>query len=275
MLSRWLILFGSCAAAAGTGEVHRYDLARPVVTASLGSALAEVSGVAFAADGRLYGHEDETARIVELDPATGRVLRRFALVDGRSPGSGRILQGDFEDIAVLGNRIFVVTSSAIVWEAVLDRERALLPARPHATRFEAACRETEGLAADGDVLLLLCKHGRRRGAVPVGAWSPATGRLESRARWVLAEAALARASGGRSFAPSALARFPGSDHWLIIAGPERAFVEIDGGGRVVAAGRFPAARHPQPEGLAFAADGRMYIADEGRREGRLTVYGRK
>jgi hypothetical protein len=89
------------------------------------------------------------------------------------------------------------------------------------------------------------------------------------------EAVLARTVGARTFAGSALARFPGSDHWLILAGPESGYVEIDAAARVVGGGRLPSRRHRQPEGAAFAPDGALYLADEGAGGGRLTSYIRR
>lgn len=265
-------------AAGAADELARYDLARPSAHVGIGAGLAEVSGLAFDGAGRLHAHADEAAVLVELDPATGQGRRAFGLTDGRPGGrSRRVLRDDFEDVAIRGDRVFLVTSGAVVWEARIPESASVSPAIPHRTGFEQLCREVEGLAIDGEHLLLLCKHPRPAwaGRVIVGAWRLGDRRLEPRPRWVMDEAVLARAIGARTFGGSALARFPGSDHWLVLAGPESGYVEIDASGRLVGGGRLPPRRHPQPEGAAFAPDGTLHIADEGAGGGRLASYARR
>lgn len=265
-------------AAAPAGEMARYDLARPSVHVPIGTGLAEVSGLAFDGAGRLYAHADEAAVLVELEPATGARRRAFGLTDGRGGGrSRRVLRDDFEDVAVRGDRVFLVTSGAVIWEARLPESASVSPAVPHQTGFEQLCREVEGVALDGEHLLLLCKHPRPAwaGRVIVGAWRIDQRRLERQPRWVLDETALAQAVGAGTFSGSALARFPASDHWLLLAGPEGGYVEIDAGGRVVGGGRLLRQRHRQPEGVAFAPDGTLHVADEGARQGHLTSYARR
>lgn len=265
-------------AAGPAGEIARYDLAQPSIHVPIGAGLAEASGLAFDGAGRLYAHGDEAAVLVELEPGTGAGRRAFGLTDGRPGGrSRRVLRDDFEDVAVRGDRVFLVTSGSVIWEARIPGSASASPAVPHRTGFDQLCREVEGLALDGEHLLLLCKHPRPAwaGRVIVGAWRLDQRRLERQPRWVMDEATLARAVGAKTFSGSALARFPGSDHWLILAGPERGYVEIDAGGRLVGGGRLPRQRHPQPEGVAFAPDGTLHVADEGARQGSLTSYARR
>src|SRR6185312_5725723 len=77
----------------------------------LASELAEISGIGFTSDGRLLGHGDERGTIWQIDPATGEVVKRFGF------GShGHLLRGDFEDIQVVGQRIFLVTSAGKIFE---------------------------------------------------------------------------------------------------------------------------------------------------------------
>ena len=62
------------------GTLARYDLASgPAWTVPLPAALAEVSGLAFTPDGRLFAHGDEEATVWELDPRRGTVRKTFAL----------------------------------------------------------------------------------------------------------------------------------------------------------------------------------------------------
>ena len=74
--------------------------------------------------------------------------------------------------------------------------------------------------------------------------------------------------------PSAVALDPGTGRLLLLDARDHLLVEAERSGRVRSVVQLPPARHPQPEGLAVGADGTLYIADEGRGDGRahLTWY---
>ena len=117
ILSALLLLWLSPRAASGQALEH-YDLAgKPAWRAVLPADLAEISGMAFTPEGRLLAHGDEHALIWNFDPRTRRLRGRFGLV-----GPGGILQGDFEDIAVIGERVFLVTSDAAIYEGKIVPE---------------------------------------------------------------------------------------------------------------------------------------------------------
>jgi hypothetical protein len=48
----------------------------------------------------------------------------------------------------------------------------------------------------------------------------------------------------------------------MVSGPQRAYVEIDSAGRVLAGGTLSERRHRQPEGLAIAPDLTLLVSDE-------------
>jgi hypothetical protein len=254
-----------------------YDLtARPAWQAALPDELAEISGQAFTADGRLFAHGDEQALIYRLDGRSGRILDRFAVAGtGRDPNMAkkprgrrhdpRAVAGDFEDIAIVGARFFLVSSNGVLLEFQEGRAGALVPYRAHDTRLAGRC-EVEGLAHDPatESLLLLCKDRRGKGKlahVEVYAWSLETGRLAPTPRFSIGSSALARVTGAREFSGSAIAAMPNGS-FLLVAGPQQAFAEIDGAGRVVRGGRFPRGIYRQPEGAAFAPDGSLLISSE-------------
>ena len=57
---------------------------------------------------------------------------------------------------------------------------------------------------------------------------------------------------------------------LVLSSVRRMIAVVDRDGRLVAAETFPARLLPQPEGLAFAPDGTLYVASEGA-GGRATI----
>ena len=72
--------------------------------------------------------------------------------------------------------------------------------------------------------------------------------------------------------PSAIEVVPGTDHLLILSSGPAALLEIDGNGVPQGQLRLPR-RHAQPEGLAIAANGDIFISDEGGNGGgTLAIY---
>ena len=232
--------------------------------------LREISGLATMPDGRLFAHADERALIVELDVRRQRVAKTFAM--GRQG-----VRGDFEGIAVVGDRFWLVTSDGILHESAEGANGADVPFRTYDTGIGSQC-EVEGLAYDPATaaLMLACKTPRARalrGTVTVFSWSIQRRALVGRGGLRVRADSLARRAGVSTFSPSGIERDPTTGHWLIIAARERAIVEIAPDGRIVAAAALSRRGHGQAEGIAIAADRTLLIADEGaKRRGTLTTY---
>jgi uncharacterized protein YjiK len=251
-----------CTTAQSSSRLSHYDPAGPATSRiALPDELTEISGLAFTPDGRLLAHGDEQATVYQIDLASGRPVKRFNI-----GGPGGPLLGDFEDIQVVGDRIFLVTSKGEIVEAREGKDGETMPALRRGRELGGAC-EVEGMAWDeaSKSLLLLCKHasGKRwKGQVVILAVSPETGEFEPEPRLVIPEAALRRVTGARSFAGSAVTRQPLSRTYLMVAGPQRLYAEIDSTGKVLGGGKLSTRRHRQPEGIAIAPDLTLLISDE-------------
>ncbi len=250
-----------------------YDLSGAAAwRAELPVDLAEVSGLAFTADGKLLAHGDEQAIVWRFDLSTRRVVARFALGD-----RGRVLIGDFEDIAVAGERLFLVTAEGVVYEGRIA---------PHGQTGQAARRtpglgggcEVEGMTWDESTrsLLLLCKTTRSKrwkNQVVILAVSTETWRFEPEPRILVDEARLEQVTGAKGFNGSALARHPRTGTYLLLAGPQQAYAEVNAAGDLLAGGRLDKARHRQPEGIAIAPDLTLLISDEAAgHDAAITAY---
>jgi hypothetical protein len=256
----------------GSALAHYRLGAVPSRRLKLSSELAEISGIGFTSDGRLLGHGDERGTIWQIDPATGEVGKRFGF------GShGHLLHGDFEDIQVVGQRIFLVTSAGKIFEGREAADGVVVDGVPRSAGLGGAC-EIEGMASDPSTgsLLLLCKQvqGKRwRGAVVILAISIDTWRFEPEPRILIREKALERVTGAKRFAGSAIVRHPRSATYLLLAGPERAYAEVSATGEVLGGGRLPTELHRQPEGIAIAPDLTLFISDEAAgKHATLTAY---
>jgi hypothetical protein len=257
-----LLLLAGRSAAQGTSALAHYDLRGSGDSrVALGKNLAELSGLAFTADGRLLAHGDEKAVISQIDPADGAPLERFSFT-----GRDGVLHGDFEDIQVVGERIFLVTSSGEVYEGRERADGGGVEAVRLSGGLEGVC-SVEGMTWDqpSRSLLLLCKQVRSkrwRNDVVVLSVSSETGRIDEQPRLIIPERELARVTGSKNFNGTAMVRHPTTGTYILIAGPQHAFAEVDGRGRVLAGGRLDPERHRQPESIAIASDRTLLIGDE-------------
>jgi hypothetical protein len=250
-----------------------YDLAGPPAwRAELPSELAEISGLAFTDTGRLLAHGDERAVVYEFDVRRRELESRFGLA-----GPAGLLTDDFEDIEVVGDRVFLVTSAARVYETRIARDGATVEARRRTRGLGGSC-EVEGMTWDEPTrsLLLLCKTTRSRrwkDHVVVLAVSPGSWQFEPRPRILVPHARLQAVTGARGFHGSAIVRHPRTGTYLMVASPERAYAEVSAAGEVLAGGLLDRRRHRQPEGLAIAADLTLLISDEAAgHQAAITAY---
>jgi len=242
----------------------------PVLRWELPGKLDEISGLAVTPDGRLLGHEDQHAIVYELDWRAGRLVKAFALGEPT-------VRGDFEGIAVAGDRLFLVTSNGRVFEAREGGDGERVRYHVYDTGVEETCREVEGLEWDARsrVLLLACKRPREgEGGIRIHRWSPlrrapadpAVLRLDGRSL----------ADGDRDFRPSGLALDPESGHLLVLSSRTRSVAELGPDGALLGHLRLAPGDHPQAEGLALLPDGALAVADEaaGGEKARLAVFPR-
>jgi uncharacterized protein YjiK len=228
--------------------------------------LDEVSGLATTADGRLFGHNDERATVHEIDRETGVLGKRFSLGDP-------MIDGDFEGLAIAGERFFLITSQGLLYEFREAGDRATAPHRATDTGLGASC-EVEGLEFDATeaVLLIACKVSTPdRGSIVVHRFSldPDRGRLAS---IEIPKRQLTAFGLDPEFQASSVAVSPTGTLFLASAAPE-VLIEVDRTGRLLGAVELRRRRHPQSEGLAFGPDGALFIADE-RNDGPTGVLAR-
>ena len=248
--------------------LEQYDFERRLDHFDLPDRLAEISGLAFTSDGRLFGHDDERGRVHHIDTSAGDVGARFSL-------GARTVRDDFEGLAIVGERFFLISSAARIYEFREVEDRGSSQFVVSDTNLGRRC-EVEGFDFDPseDELLIACKEARPDdGFIVVYRW-PIDPLLEMPSPIRIDKDELAAFDLDDDFDPSAVTVTP-SGTILLLAGRQESLIEIDRAGRILAGVELSANRHPQPEGLAFGPDGTLFIADERNgRAARITAYGR-
>ena len=272
----FLPLAGCRGQAQVSGELARYGLGgAPAWQVELPDELREISGLARDGRGRVFAHGDEDGTVYELEPRSGRVLKRFTLAPGdteddlgKKARSGQVT-GDFEDLTIVGDRFYLITSNGKLLEFAEGQPDAAVPYSVHDTGLGRYC-EIEGLTHDAGAgsLLILCKqiHAKAdRDRVAVYAWSVGSKRLESAPRLSVPYGTLARVTGAKAFNGSALALAPGGRALVMVAGPQRVYAGVTADGRTLEGGALARSTLSQPEGLAFLDDGTLLVSSEGGR----------
>ena len=202
--------------------------------------LAEISGLAVDANGRLLAHDDERGVVRTIDALGGDGVIAELPLDDPVPG------GDFEGIAVLDEHIYVITSEGELFDWTPDRlER---------TDLDPGC-EVEGLTDYGDRLVGVCKQipkvdERRIRIFFIDLAGP-----------VIAEQREIRMNF--KIRPSGIAWDATNARFYVVSAkpqPRVVVIEEDDSVRVVA---LDGKQHRQPEGIALVDDG-WFVADEGK-----------
>ena len=234
--------------------------------------LREISGLAMTRDGRLLAHNDERGIVYEIDYREGSIAKAFQLADTANP-----VAGDFEGIAAAGEQIYLVTSSGRLYECSEGADRESVLFNTYATGTGRDC-EIEGLAYDASrrALLLMCKGARSaelEGKVAIFHWSIDRKRLSENTRTEIPVIEFTRHIAQTKFQPSGIERHPASGNYFIVAARQRAIAEITPDGQVVAVRQFPAKWHRQVEGITFAENNALIVADEGAgKKAGITLY---
>ena len=234
--------------------------------------LREISGLACTPDGRLMGHEDETATIFQLDVETGAVVKRFA--------AGRpAVRGDFEGLAIDEDGVFyLITSRGQMYRFGEGDDRSYVPYESFDTGMRSVA-EVEGLtcrpAQSSVILACKCNYSAaKQGALALYDWSPGNPEQHARPYLTIPLSPIAAAIGVRAFHPSSVEIDPRTGRIVVLAGPENAMVELDPYGELLAA-RHLGELHSQAEGSAILPNGDLMIADEGgRARAHLARYAR-
>ena len=241
----------------------------PVAMWVLPDVLREVSGVALTRDGRILAHNDERSRVFVIDPLKGVIVKQFSM-------GKKGMAADFEAIAVSGDDFFLLTSNGDVYQFREGEDGAEVPFTKHATSLGGECEfESLEIEPGTGAFIMPCKvidKKSERGRVRIYRWLAQSG---GPPQVSVVDVPLQDARGANDWKdinPSDIAIDPKSGNYVLVAGPQKALIEITPSGEVLQSMPVPG-KPQQPEGVAITSDGLLIIADEGvSRPASITIY---
>ncbi len=262
-------LFG-CNSIYGSSNLDKYDF-KNEKELKLFSGLKEVSGLVYSKDGKLFAHNDEIGKIYQVDPNTGKEIKRFFL--GRWTA-----EADFEGIAISRNYFYVITSSGLLYQFKEGKDRESVDYKTYRTGLNASFN-IEGLCYDEKTnsLLIACKDtpGKKyKDYRLVVAYKLNGYKLIEEPRFVISLKKLKKDYGIKDFHPSAIEKNPVSNTFFILSAKgDPCLIEVSESGEIIDAKKLKKSKHRQPEGITFDAVGNLIISDEAAgKKGKLTIY---
>ena len=237
----------------GAAAVVPYRLDAPDAVVSLPGELQEISGLTLLPSGNVGAVQDEAGVIYEIDPGTGEVVSRETFSD----------PGDYEGIELTPDAVWVLESDGDLYRTQRGADGGV-----ETEKIETGLKsknDTEGLGYDlaRNRLLIACKEDPGpglKGVRAIYAFDLAARAMSDRPVITLDRSVV---DGRDDFKPSALAVHPRTGQVYVLSSVRKALAVVEADGTLTAVVELPRSLYPQPEGIAFASDGTLFISNEG------------
>ena len=236
-----------------------YNFAQPF-TDKLDIKIKEISGIIWDNHkDEFITHNDEKGTIFYLDRDTKEIKKEFKFNEAK---------GDYEDIAIANNSVYVLRSDGALFRIVSD-------STGNQKTFDlgklelSGKKDFESLYFDPDrkALVMLCKNCDVDGKAGVSAYAyyPDSIGFDVKPIYTINPDKVKELSPRESsrLQPSAARINPVSKKLFILSSASNQLVIADTNGEVEAVYMLARKLFPQPEGLTFKSNGDMYIANEG------------
>lgn len=247
-------------------ELSKYDLkSESPAIIQLPKQLKEISGMTITPNGRLFAHQDESGVIFEVNLQNGEIIKKFSL--GYIP-----IKGDFEDIAFVNNKFYLVNSNGDIFEFEEGEDNKSVEYKVYKTGLKSS-QDVEGLSYDPETnsLLLACKGSsgiENDNSKAVYSFSLDKKAIEENPRFLIPLSEIKN-----TFAPSGIQKNLNTGTFFIIAASGNEIIEISKDGKILGKSDLPAKANIQPEGIIFANDNTLYISNEGKGgNGYIVIY---
>lgn len=273
--SLWLfaLILASCSnGQESENKLSHYDLTKAEKFV-MPESLLEISGIAFAGGNAdtIYAIQDEEGKLFKL---------RWNEKKQTHTKFGK--RGDYEDLAIAGNKIFILKSNGRIYSFPLTE--AAYEETDQAREWKSLLPpgEYEGIFADeqSGKLYVLCKNcseDRKNDFVTgyifqTGDSVVAAGGFHLDLQAIGAFTSKAK----RGLRASGLAKNPVTGEWFILSSVNKTLVITDDQWKIKNAVHLNANEFSQPEGIAFDKRGNLYISNEGGdlSEGNILLFPR-
>lgn len=229
----------------------------PIARWLLPADLAEISGLAITPDGRLFTHNDETARITEIDYRKGTITKHFFAGE-------KNLHADFEGLTYANDRFYMLASNGTIYEFPEGAPNERVDCTVHDTHLGKEC-EFEGIAYDksANAFVLACKNVGKKNdkdalvlyRYQLGADGGSVSEID------VPEAELIGHNDWKQLRPTDITVDPTTGNYVLVSAQEKALFAVTPDGTPVLSRHLPA-QHPQTEGVAITSDNILIISDE-------------
>lgn len=254
-------LFFSACKNLGQHSPEGYDLSNPQRT-ELGKVLNEISGICYDGnDSSLLAVSDSKPRVYDINLKTRKLQDRTDKIV--EPDS------DLEDVVKYDNSIFLLMSKGILIE-VPDKAKDTTGIKTYSLNL-GGTNDFETIYYDPSAagLVLLCKTCAREKGTGVRTafrFDLKTRSFDSSSFFTISRGQIKTLmkNADAKFEPSAAAIHPINKRLYILSSAGKLMVVTDTRGQVMEAYELNPDNFPQAEGIAFAPNGDMYIANEGK-----------
>lgn len=230
-----------------TAVNKHYDFNQPHLNLGLPSILNEVSGIFLLNDSIMLCQEDERGRLYLFNLKTAQVDKIISF------GSA----DDYEDLTMLEGIVYLINSKGTIVSVTNYLQEPLL------VKFNTSLskkNDAEGLCYDSvsQSFLITCKELQGEAIVNkddkvVYQFHLETKQITEHPFLIFNEA---------NFKPSALAVHPITKNIFILSASKEKLLEVARDGSILTNFELKKSIFPQPEGLAFAKNGDLYISNE-------------
>lgn len=251
-----------------------YDLSTPYQQFYLPLELQEISGLAWKQEDQLLCIQDEEGIIFVYQPSRQEIVQKVRF--------GKNL--DYEGIARAGKKIYVLERDGDIFEIDSLRGESV-----ESKKYETPLsyqQDAEGLAYDhiDDCLLVALKEAKEESEEAgeglkrlIYSFDLNDNRMSEQPLYFIDQLELGRLIYQKEksfeFKPSGIAVHPKNGYIYVISSVGRLLLVMNRTGELLYAERLNPGQLPQPEGITFDPEGRLYLSSEGRGgQGRLLVF---
>lgn len=260
-----------------------YDLKNPNHSLELEEVLTEISGIALSKDGKfLYAVQDEAGKVFTIEETSGEIE---AVIDFWK-------DGDYEDIALVNNELFVLKSSGTLYQ-IQQLGQPNQNVIKHNTPLEKH-HDAEGLCYNPvqNALWISCKNPDDETSFCRTVYAFDLEKMELKDQVVLridkpqvldflaASPQFAKDEKIQKFfmkdefrfSPSAVAIHPISNHIYILSAVGNFIIVLNQDAQVLHIEKLKKKVHAQPEGIAFSPSAALYISNEGKKDKAASIH---